>query len=199
VLLSRGIKGCYVYFMDRDTERFVRSRMEALTDAVAADVIPFRPRVLQAAAQERYVTCLPLVPLSAAAGAFSDPQHVQDDGWEWVAVETQHRLRRGMFVAQVVGKSMEPLIPDGAWCVFSAPVQGTRQGKVVLVMLRDALDPESNQRFTVKRYESERVADEDTWRHATVTLKPVNLTSHLSILAGLAKMSFRLLPSWLKY
>lgn len=28
VLLSRGMKGCYVYFMDRDTERFVRSRME---------------------------------------------------------------------------------------------------------------------------------------------------------------------------
>jgi uncharacterized protein len=29
VLLSRGMKGCYVCFMDRDTERFVRSRMEA--------------------------------------------------------------------------------------------------------------------------------------------------------------------------
>jgi uncharacterized protein len=28
VLLSRGLKGCYVYFMDKDTERFVRSRME---------------------------------------------------------------------------------------------------------------------------------------------------------------------------
>ena len=28
VLLSRGLKGCYVSFMDRDTERFVRSRME---------------------------------------------------------------------------------------------------------------------------------------------------------------------------
>lgn len=28
VLLSRGLKGCYVHFMDRDTERFVRSRME---------------------------------------------------------------------------------------------------------------------------------------------------------------------------
>ena len=27
VLLSRGLKGCYVYFMDRDTERFVRTRM----------------------------------------------------------------------------------------------------------------------------------------------------------------------------
>jgi DUF2075 family protein len=28
VLLSRGIKGCYVYFMDKETERFIRSRME---------------------------------------------------------------------------------------------------------------------------------------------------------------------------
>lgn len=29
VLLSRGMKGCYVYFMDRDTARFIRSRMES--------------------------------------------------------------------------------------------------------------------------------------------------------------------------
>jgi uncharacterized protein len=28
VLLSRGLKGCYVYFTDKETERFVRSRME---------------------------------------------------------------------------------------------------------------------------------------------------------------------------
>lgn len=28
VLFSRGMKGCYVHFMDKDTERFVRSRME---------------------------------------------------------------------------------------------------------------------------------------------------------------------------
>jgi DUF2075 family protein len=28
VLLTRGMKGCYVHFMDKDTERFVRSRME---------------------------------------------------------------------------------------------------------------------------------------------------------------------------
>ena len=28
VLLSRGLKGCYVHFLDKDTERFVKSRME---------------------------------------------------------------------------------------------------------------------------------------------------------------------------
>jgi hypothetical protein len=30
VLLSRGLRGCYVHFMDKDTERFVRSRMETV-------------------------------------------------------------------------------------------------------------------------------------------------------------------------
>ena len=28
VLLTRGLKGCYVYFMDKDTENFVKSRIE---------------------------------------------------------------------------------------------------------------------------------------------------------------------------
>ncbi len=28
VLLRRALKGCYVYFVDKDTEKFVRSRME---------------------------------------------------------------------------------------------------------------------------------------------------------------------------
>ena len=28
VLLSRGMKGCYVYFMDKDTEKYFKSRIE---------------------------------------------------------------------------------------------------------------------------------------------------------------------------
>jgi DUF2075 family protein len=28
VLLSRGMKGCYIYFEDKDTERFFKSRIE---------------------------------------------------------------------------------------------------------------------------------------------------------------------------
>jgi phage repressor protein C with HTH and peptisase S24 domain len=102
------------------------------------------------------VKCVPLVPLKAAAGAFSDPQHVADDDFEWVEVESERRLRPGMFVAQVVGHSMEPGIEDGAYCLFAAPVTGSRQGRTVLVQLRDATDPETGHRYTVKRYESEK-------------------------------------------
>jgi SOS-response transcriptional repressor LexA len=125
-------------------------------------------------AEQRYVTCVPLVPLKAAAGAFSDPQHVEDRNWEWVEIDSRHRLRSGMFVAQVLGHSMEPLIPDGAFCLFASPVVGTRQGKTVLVQLRDAIDPETGERYTVKRYESEKVDIDGSWRHARIRLKPIN-------------------------
>jgi type I restriction enzyme R subunit len=131
-------------------------------------------RVVQPRPEDHYVTCVPLVPLQAAAGAFGDPQHVEDNVWEWVAVDTKRRLRPGMFVAQVVGKSMEPAIPDGSYCLFAAPVAGTRQGKIVLVQLRDAIDPETRERYTVKRYQSEKASDGDSWRHARIILKPIN-------------------------
>ncbi len=124
--------------------------------------------------EERYVTCVPLVPLRAAAGTFSDPQYVEEDGFEWAAIQSRHRLRPGMFVAQVEGTSMLPSIPDGAYCLFRAPVEGTRQGKSVLVQLRDAIDPETGARYTVKRYESERTEDGDSWHHTKITLKSTN-------------------------
>jgi len=89
-----------------------------------------------------------------------------------------------MFVAQVVGRSMEPTIPDGAYCVFRAPVEGTRQGKTLLVQMRDAMDPETGQRFTVKRYESEKVRVGDSWRHARIALKPVNPAFEPIVLTG---------------
>jgi len=109
-----------------------------------------------------------------AAGTFGKPQHIEDENWEWVQVKSKHRLRPGMFVAQVTGRSMEPMIPDGSYCLFASPVEGSRQGKTVLVQLRDSVDPETGERFTVKRYESEKVQIGDSWRHTKITLKPLN-------------------------
>jgi hypothetical protein len=140
---------------------------------------PERPRP-----EDHYVSCLPIVPLKAAASAFGHPQRVDDNQWEWVAVDTERRLRPGMFVAQVVGKSMEPVIPDGAFCLFAAPVVGTRQGKIVLIQLRDTNDPETGERYTIKRYESEKVRDGQSWRHTAITLKPFNPDFEPIILTG---------------
>ena len=155
-----------------------------VTSGRTANVVQFRPPTVDPTLEGRYVTCVPLFPLEAAAGAFGDPQYIEDDAFEWVAVESRHRLRKGMFVAQVVGKSMEPAIRDGTWCLFRGPVEGTRQGKTVLVQLRDATDPETGQRYTVKRYASEKVRDGDSWRHHKITLKPINPNFEPIVLTG---------------
>ncbi|MEZ4354709.1 MAG: DEAD/DEAH box helicase [Myxococcota bacterium] len=182
----RAVARIAKYLVGREKQRAVRSDTSWFDRANAGEpgaapesMEPEAPvaialRIVEPTPDDHYVTCVPLVPLQAAAGAFGDPQHIEDNGFEWVAVESRHRLRPGMFVAQVVGRSMEPAIRDGAWCLFRSPVEGTRQGKTVLVQLRDTADPETGQRYTVKRYRSEKAADGDSWRHVRIRLEPVN-------------------------
>jgi SOS-response transcriptional repressor LexA len=138
-----------------------------------AVVIPFPRRLANPRPEERYVSCVPLVPLKAAAGGFGDAQHFEEEEIEWIEINTRRQLRPGMFVAQVIGKSMEPDIPDGAHCLF-APITGSRQGKAVLVQLRDTVDPETGERYTVKTYHSGKRAAGDSWRHTGITLEPTN-------------------------
>jgi SOS-response transcriptional repressor LexA len=118
---------------------------------------------------------VPFIPLQAAAGNFGEPQYFTQEEHRWVRYTGGRKLRPGMFVAQVVGCSMEPAIPDGSYCLFQAPVEGSRQGKTVLVALHSDTDPESGERYTVKRYTSQRATDGDgTWSHMTITLHPAN-------------------------
>lgn len=158
----------------RDAVRADRGWFERAADG-AAGAVRAALHLVQPTPEQRWVTAVPLVPLAAAAGAFSDSQHAgSEDEWQWVELESRRSLRQGMFVAQVVGRSMEPLIPDGSFCLFLAPVTGSRQGRVVLAELRDEVDPESGERYTVKRYGSEKTEGDDGWRHVQITLKPEN-------------------------
>jgi len=121
------------------------------------------------------VTCIPLAPLKVVAGAFSDPHHVMEDDCVWVEITTHRTLSEGMFVAQVTGRSMEPAIPNGSYCLFRSPVEGSQSGRTVLVQLRDRQDAESGERYTVKRYSSTKMpSDDGAFRHVTITLIPTN-------------------------
>jgi ATP-dependent helicase YprA (DUF1998 family) len=142
----------------------------------AAQPARFVPRIVRPTHAERYQNCVPLVPLKAAAGWFSEPQDTgEPTDWDWTAIDSRRPLRRGMFVAQIVGRSMEPQIPDGAYCLFGSPVEGSRQGKTVLVQLHDRTDPEHGGRFTLKKYFSEKATSTDgSWRHVKVELRPNN-------------------------
>jgi len=43
-----------------------------------------------------------------------------------------------------------------------------------LAQLHDATDPEGGGSYTVKRYHSEKVAEDGEWRHSRVVLQSVN-------------------------
>lgn len=122
---------------------------------------------------EKYAICIPLLTLKAAAGLFGAGQDVEPEAW--VVPNTTRRLRKGMFVAQVVGKSMEPEIPDASYCLFAGPVEGSRTGRVVLAQHRSIADPETGGQYTVKRYETPTAArKEGTVRAGEIRLKPRN-------------------------
>jgi phage repressor protein C with HTH and peptisase S24 domain len=117
-----------------------------------------------------YETHLPVYSLRAAATKFGEESGVDVEGWKRVS---GIRLMEGMFIAHVVGRSMEPSIPDGSLCVFRAPVIGSRQGLKLLIEqfgLR-----EDSARYTVKRYTSSKIQNEDgSWEHSEIRLEPLN-------------------------
>jgi SOS-response transcriptional repressor LexA len=116
----------------------------------------------------RFQTHLPLFSLRAAAGKFGVDEEVEEE--DWIRVPPGLRLGEGMFVAHVVGHSMEPRIPHNSLNIFRAPVVGSRQGKIVLVELLGV-----HERFTVKRYTSQKsFSGEDQWQHDRIRLEPLN-------------------------
>jgi phage repressor protein C with HTH and peptisase S24 domain len=119
----------------------------------------------------RYTTHVPVYDLAAAAG-FWGPESVPEEiGWSEVPGVS---LKPGMFVARVAGTSMEPLIPDGSWCLFRPCPAGSRESRIVLVQLGTDGAGETGGRFTVKKYHSEKTVTAEGWRHTSLQLLPVN-------------------------
>jgi hypothetical protein len=118
---------------------------------------------------------LPFYSLKVAAGGFAAGDAPEPEGWvDVVKHGFLRRLDPGMFVTRVEGESMLPTIKNGSYCVFRAPVEGTRQGLVVLVQKREFTDPETGGSYTVKRYRSTKSVDEEGWKHELIQLVPDN-------------------------
>jgi SAM-dependent methyltransferase/phage repressor protein C with HTH and peptisase S24 domain len=143
-------------------------------DALEADLIVFDPPL-----RDRFVTCVPYHDLAAAAGDDFGPEQPGVDPanhHSWIRVGNL-KPTGDMFAIRVVGRSMEPKIPDGSYCLFRGgeALAGTREGRIVLVALRDSVDPETGGRLTVKRYSSEKIFDEDgNSNHTRIQLSPLN-------------------------
>lgn len=116
-----------------------------------------------------FETHLPRYSLQVAAGKFLENEEVTEQGWE--EAPPNLRLAPGMFVASIVGHSMEPLIPDGSLCVFRRGVTGSRNGRLVLV---ENLETTGSNRYTVKRYRSDKSSTGEGWKHQRIRLESLN-------------------------
>ena len=181
-LMTRGMKGCYVYSPDAETNAYLQAaavgalKPDINTEAFELDKfdseqesdLPFR--VLDESEVKPYVNSVPKFDIKIAAGSFSQEQWIDD--CEWVKLPEPFSPKEGYFVAQVIGESMNRKIPNGSWCLFRANVVGSRSGKTVLVQHRDIQDIDNGGQYTVKTYYSKKIPTEDGWQHQQITLLP---------------------------
>ena len=57
--------------------------------------------------------------------------------------------------------------------------------------MRDVANSESGERYTVKRYGSEKAGDGDSWQHTKITLNPINPDFEAIVLTGVDEGSLQ--------
>ena len=177
VLMSRGMKGCYVYFCDNDVAEYFQQMMlpipEKEKNTQKALVIPMVSQ------EEQYITHLPVYTIKAACGYFEDNSIIPENEEEgWVDIrEYGIKANRNMFVVHAVGDSMLPKIKNGDLCVFElyGPNNaGSRNGEIVLTEC-PSKDTDTDCHYTIKKYHSEFVQNEDgVLAHSKIELIPLN-------------------------
>lgn len=179
-----------LFFQDPELRKFLTARLlNDVYDRVrkmreeelpAIAVLPFRR--MPGEQVRPFVNAVPIYDLKVAAGRFSSPQTVQEvpqheevtnpSAFEWAALDGACKPSPGLFTAQVVGESMNRKIPNGAWCLWRLTEGEPEQGSVVLAQHNDIEDIDLGS-YTVKKYESEKVADNNGGlKNKRITLKP---------------------------
>lgn len=123
--------------------------------------------------EEQFQSALPVYDLAVKAGSWGSEVEPAVVGWARVP---RRPLETDMFIAQVVGRSMEPGIPDGAWGLFRSfaadgqPSATSLDGRRVVARLTSRTDPETGA-YTLKRWKVTKMASGEIQE---VTLRPDN-------------------------
>jgi len=181
-----------MFFQDGELRKFLTTRMlhdvydrirTKQDDGGESNVLPLRR--IPPEEVRPFVNAVPVYDLKVAAGRFSAPQAVQEvpqheevtnpSAFEWAALEGRTKPSPGLFVAQVVGESMNRRIPNKAWCLWrlNPGCSGESGTEIVLAQHREIYDPEFGGRYTVKCFEVERErVDDDEAVVRRITLNP---------------------------
>jgi DUF2075 family protein/predicted GIY-YIG superfamily endonuclease len=167
-ILLRSIHGTYLYACDEHLRNYLKEHLPFIERKRSGTK---RLRLYAAVEVSPFEDSLPVVDIKAAAGGWSDLQKHEE--FQWMKVDGIVP-REGQFVCQVVGESMNKIIPNGSWCVFEKYTGGSRDGKIVLVQHQDIQESDFGAGYTVKRYRSEKQVTGELWTHQSIRLEPMS-------------------------
>lgn len=165
-ILERGISGTYIFACNKSLKEYLKKFF---------NYIPHHKIDIQVniSDQQQYTEYLPLYTIKAACGYFGEGEAVDELGW--IKVDKMGKLNKNMFIVEAKGKSMEPLIHDGNYCVFNHQSAGSHQNKIVLVQHRNFYDEDTTGCYSIKIYNSKKNYNElDEWKHSEIILMPKN-------------------------
>lgn len=190
-LMTRGMKGCYVYCCDPSLAEHFKELMAE--KPAEAEIIRIEPVVND---DVKFIDFLPVYSIKAACGYFGEGDDVSELGW--IQVEGVGKLNRNMFVVQASGHSMEPRINDGDFCVFRANPAGSRQGKIVLVQHHNYYDSDYAGAYSIKEYRSSKSYDQfGNWQHEKIELLPLNKDYNPIVIDELESEDFRVIGEFI--
>lgn len=166
-IMLRGIKGTYIYVCDPKLREYFESFIPKYKEEKTSSI-----QILQTENIIPFENSVPLFDLKVAAGDFGKLQQVGDI--EWVKIPEKIRPNQDLFACQVIGESMNKIIPNGSYCLFRKYSGGSRNGQIVLVENSNMKDSDFGSCYTIKEYESKKFEDDEGWEHQSIILKPIS-------------------------
>lgn len=166
-IMLRGIKGTYIYICDPNLRAYFESFIPTFQNELISKRNLFRTENIKP-----FENAVPFYDLKVAAGNFGELQ--QYDDIKWVNIPETTRPSKDLFACQVIGESMNKIIPNGSYCLFKKYNGGSRNGQIVLVEHTTFQDSDFGSCYTIKEYESKKHEDENGWKHQSITLKPLS-------------------------
>jgi len=166
-IMLRGIKGTYVYVCDKKLRDYLSKYIpkDEVDDGIETEIFSHEEVV-------PFENAVPLYSLKVAAGEFGDFQTVED--YDWFKPPDRYQDLSDLFACQVIGESMNKIIPNGSICLFRKYTGGSRNGKIVLVEHSDFTDVDFGSCLTIKEYHSKKLRKGNEWVHESIILKPLS-------------------------
>ena len=172
-ILYRGIKGAFIYACNKNMKEYLKNAInKGFEDVYIIETNVNYPRIIPFESVKPFVNAVPLYNIKVAATNFTDPQFYEE--FSWAELPMQVSPKKGYFIAQVIGESMNKKIPSSSYCLFEEYTAGSRNGEIVLAECTSIQDGDYGSGYTIKEYHSTKDVSDESFRHVSIILKPLS-------------------------